>query len=77
MPQYRKVVLLVTLLSYRHVPVDHNMQFLVETFSKLECEVLNDWFRSDAPMDLNMWTDDLVSLVPDWLYRALEIPGAK
>lgn len=77
MPQNRKVVLLETLQSYRHVPVDHNMQFLVETFSKLECEVLNDWFRSDAPMDLNMWTDDLVSLVPDRLYRALEIPGAK
>lgn len=64
MPQNRKVVLLETLQSYRHVPVDHNMQFLVETFSKLECEVLNDWFRSDADTDLVVWTDDLVSLVP-------------
>ena len=74
MPQNRKVVLLETLQSYRHVPVDHNMQFLVETFSKLECEVLNDWFRSDADTDLVVWTDDLVSLVPDRLYRALDIP---
>ena len=74
MPQNRKGVLLETLQSYRHVPVDHNMQFLVETFSKLECEVLNDWFRSDADTDLVVWTDDLVSLVPDRLYRALDIP---
>ena len=44
---------------------------------RLECEVLNDWFRSDAPTDLVRWTDDLVSLVPDRLYRALRIdePG--
>ena len=73
MPQNRESVLLETLKTYRNVPVDHNMQFLVEMFSKLECEVLNDWFRSDADTDLVVWTDDLVSLVPDRLYRALDI----
>ena len=73
MPQNRQTVLLETLRTYRNVPVDHNMQFLVEMFSKLECEVLNDWFRSDAETDLVVWTDDLVSLVPDRLYRALDI----
>ena len=35
----------------------------------------NDWFRSDEPTNLARWTDDLVSLVPDRLYRALEIPA--
>lgn len=74
MPQNRQTVLLETLKTYRNVPIDHNMQFLVEMFSKLECEVLNDWFRSDAETDLVVWTDDLVSLVPDRLYRALDIP---
>lgn len=73
MPQNRQTVLLETLKVHRNVPIDHNMLFLVEMFSKLECEVLNDWFRSDAPTDLNVWTDDLVSLVPDRLYRALDI----
>lgn len=73
MPQNRQTVLLETLKVHRTVPIDHNMLFLVEMFSKLECEVLNDWFRSDAPTDLNVWTDDLVSLVPDRLYRALDI----
>ena len=73
LPQNRQSVLLETLKIYRNVPVDHNMQFLVEMFSKLECEVLNDWFRSDADTDLVVWTDDLVSLVPDRLYRALDI----
>ena len=73
MPQNRQTVLLETLKDHRNVPIDHNMLFLVEMFSKLECEVLNDWFRSDAPTDLNVWTDDLVSLVPDRLYRALDI----
>ena len=63
-------------VSYTHL-VNDNMRFIVEIFSKLECEVLNDWFRSDAPTDLVRWTDDLVSLVPDRLYRALRIdePG--
>lgn len=77
MPENRKTVLLETLEKYRHVTVNDNMRFIVEMFSKLECEVLNDWFRSDAPTDLVRWTDDLVSLVPDRLYRALRIdePG--
>ena len=73
MPENRKTVLLDTLENYRHVVVNENMRFIVEVFSKLECEVLNDWFRSDAPTDLVRWTDDLVSLVPDRLYRALKI----
>lgn len=76
MPENRKTVLLDTLENYRHVPVNDNLLFIVEVFSKLECEVLNDWFRSDEPTDLARWTDDLVSLVPDRLYRALEIPPA-
>ena len=77
MPENRKTVLLETLEKYHHVTVNDNMRFIVEIFSKLECEVLNDWFRSDAPTDLVRWTDDLVSLVPDRLYRALRIdePG--
>ncbi len=73
MPENRKTVLLETLERYRRVSVDHNMMFLVEIFSKLECEVLNDWFRSDQPTNLAQWTDDLVSLVPDRLFRALQI----
>ena len=77
MPENRKTVLLDTLENYRHVPVTDNLRFIVEVFSKLECEVLNDWFRSDEPTDLARWTDDLVSLVPDRLYRALDISNAE
>ena len=75
MPENRKSVLFDTLENYRHVEVNDNLRFIVEIFSKLECEVMNDWFRSDEPTDLARWTDDLVSLVPDRLYRALEIPA--
>jgi len=70
-------VLLDTLENYRRVPVTDNLRFIVEVFSKLECEVLNDWFRSDEPTDLARWTDDLVSLVPDRLYLALDISNAE
>lgn len=42
MPQNRQTVLLETVKVHRNVPIDHNMLFLVEMFSKLECEVLND-----------------------------------
>lgn len=73
MPENRKTVLLETLETYRQVPIDHNMLFMVEVFSKLECEVLNDWFRSSEPTNLVQWTDDLLSIVPDRLYRALKI----
>ena len=40
MPENRKTVLLETLEKYRHVTVNDNMRFIVEIFSKLECEVL-------------------------------------
>lgn len=49
------------------------MRFIVETFTKLECEILNDWMRSDKETDLAEWTDDLLSIVPDRLYRAMQI----
>lgn len=75
MSENRKAVLLDTLENYRHVEVNDNLRFIVEVFSKLECEVMNDWFRSDEPTNLARWTDDLVSLVRDRLYRALEIPA--
>lgn len=74
LPENRKAVIVETLTSWRHCSVDDNMLFIVENFSKLECEVMNDWFRSDAPTDLAGWADDLVSLVPSRLYHALELP---
>lgn len=77
MPENRQAVLLETLRDWRHVTVDHNLEFIVASFSKLECEVMNDWFRSDAPTDLRGWTEDLISLVPDRLYRALDIDGKR
>ena len=73
LPENRRMVLLDTLQNYRRVPIDDNLRFIVETFARLECEVLNDWFRSDAPVDLQRWTDDMVSLVPPRLYKALEL----
>ena len=63
-----------TLENYRHVEVNDNLRFIVEIL-ETGCGVMNDWFRSDEPIDLVRWTDDLVSLVPDRLYRALEIPS--
>ncbi|MDO4443763.1 MAG: TetR/AcrR family transcriptional regulator [Slackia sp.] len=72
-PESRKNIILETLIHYRKIPIDHNMRFIVETFSKLECEVLNDWMRSDRETNLAQWTDDLLSIVPDRLYRAMQI----
>ena len=75
MPANREAVLLETLEKYRGISPDANMRFIVTTFSKLECEVLNEWFRSDESTDLIRWTEDLVSLVPHRLYEALDIEG--
>ncbi|MDO4591103.1 MAG: TetR/AcrR family transcriptional regulator [Slackia sp.] len=72
-PENRKSVILETLTNYKHVRIDRNMRFIVETFTKLECEILNDWMRSDKETDLAEWTDDLLSIVPDRLYRAMQI----
>jgi AcrR family transcriptional regulator len=77
LPEHRKTILIDTLENYRHIPIDTNMRFIIETFSKLECEVLNDWCRSDEPADLNKWTTNLLSLVPDRLYRALDIESTQ
>lgn len=73
MPEDRARVLTETLEKYRRVPMDHGMKFMVETFSKLECEIFNDWFRSDAETDLEQWTDDIISVVPDRLYRVMQL----
>ena len=67
-------VIIETLTKWRHVNIDHNMRFLVETFSKLECEILNDWLRSERETDLTQWTNDLLSIVPVKLYKAMLIP---
>lgn len=72
-PENRKNVILETLAYYRKVSIDRNMRFIVETFSKLECEVLNDWMRSERNVDLMQWTEDLLSIVPSRLYRAMQI----
>lgn len=72
-PESRKNVIFETLARYRKIPINHNMRFIVETFSKLECEVLNNWMRSGRETNLAQWTDDLLSIVPDRLYRAMQI----
>lgn len=46
----------------------------METFSKLECEILNDWLRSERETNLTQWTNDLLSIVPVKLYKAMLIP---
>ena len=48
MPENRKAVLLDTLENYRHVEVNDNLRFIVEVFSKLECEVMNDMVGRDS-----------------------------
>ncbi|WP_308855687.1 hypothetical protein [uncultured Slackia sp.] len=73
-PESRKNVIFETLTNWRHANIDHNMRFLVETFSKLECEILNDWLRSERETDLTQWTNDLLSIVPVKLYKAMLIP---
>ena len=53
------------------------MLFLIDYFTKTETEVINDWFRSSDPVDLDSWTDDLVSLIPHRLYIALQPDNAQ
>lgn len=76
LPENRQNIISETLARYRNVPIDRNMRFIIETFSKLECEVLNDWMRSDRETDLAQWTCDLVSIVPSRLYQAMRIGDA-
>ncbi|WP_165249646.1 TetR/AcrR family transcriptional regulator [Adlercreutzia sp. ZJ141] len=77
LPEDRKKVLLETLEKWRHESLTRNMLFIVETFARLECEVLNDWLRSSRPPDLDVWTDDVISIVPARLFLALDIKESK
>ena len=72
LPEHRKKVLVNTLRTYRGIDPNGNMLFLIDYFTKTETEVINDWFRSNEPIDLDRWTDDLVSLIPHRLYIALQ-----
>ena len=69
----RTQVILETLRECRGVKVDHNMEFLAETFAKVEREIINEWLRSERPVDLSRWTEDMVSVIPPRLYKAMEI----
>lgn len=77
LPAHRKKVLVNTLRTYRHIEPNDNMLFLIDYFTKTETEVINDWFRSSDPVDLDSWTDDLVSLIPHRLYIALQPDNAQ
>lgn len=72
LPEQRKRVLVNTLRTYRGIEPNENMMFLIGYFTKTETEVINDWFRSSEPVNLEQWTDDLVSLIPHRLYMALQ-----
>ena len=73
LPVHRQQILFKTLTEYRKIKLDNNMVFLVEHYSKLENEVINEWLRSGSEPDLKCWTEDLVSLVPRRLYIALSM----
>lgn len=77
LPAHRKKVLVNTLRTYHHIEPNDNMLFLIDYFTKTETEVINDWFRSSDPVDLDSWTDDLVSLIPHRLYIALQPDNAQ
>lgn len=77
LPEDRKHVLFETIEKYRHERIDRNLRFIVETFSRVECEALNDWLRSSRPADLDSWTGDLISIVPERLYHMLDIKETK
>ena len=76
--QHRRETLLRTLEQYRLVAMNDNLRFLVDTYSKLESDVMLGWLRSDDSTDLVTWTDNVVSLVPNRLYVLLRVeePGA-
>ncbi len=77
LPEHRKKVLVNTLVNYRHIDPNENLLFLIEYFSKTETEIINDWFRSNDPVDIDRWTDDLVSIIPHRLYAAIQLPEAR
>lgn len=69
----RAKVLLDTLERYRHVTIDDNLKFLVETFSRLECAVIDGWLKSSQPTDLHQWAEYMISLIPPRLYDLLKL----
>lgn len=77
LPEHRKKILVSTLRTYRGIEPNRNLMFLVDYFTKTETEVINDWFRSNEPVDIERWTDDLVSLIPHRLYAAIQMPEAQ
>ncbi|MEG1493342.1 MAG: TetR/AcrR family transcriptional regulator [Gordonibacter sp.] len=73
MPHYRKCALLETLQDYRHVDIDDELMFCLDSWVKTETEVLTEWYRLGTTPPSREAAEKLAWVAPKMLYDALSI----
>lgn len=69
----RRQALIETLKNYRHIEVDDDLMFCIESWVKTETEVFSEWHRLGATPPPREAAQKLVSLIPRRLYEALAV----
>ena len=77
MPHFRELTLLETLKDYQGVEIDNDLLFCIESWVKMETEVLTEWFRLDSTPSPQEGARRLVSIMPPALFEAVNTPALK
>lgn len=73
MPNFRKCALIETLQDYRHVHIDENLMFCIDSWVKMETEVFTEWYRLDTTPEPREAVKRLIDIMPTRLYDSLHI----
>jgi AcrR family transcriptional regulator len=73
MPHYRKCALLETLQDYKHIALDDDLMFCLDSWVKTETDILTEWYRLDTVPPLQEAVERLARVAPKMLYDALRM----
>ena len=73
MPHYRKCALLETLQDYKHIALDDDLMFCLDSWVKTETDILTEWYRLDTVPPLQEAVERLARVAPKMLYDAVRM----
>ncbi|MEG0376548.1 MAG: TetR/AcrR family transcriptional regulator, partial [Raoultibacter sp.] len=73
MPHYRRCALYETLEDYRHIEINDELDFCLDSWVKTETEILTEWYRLGTTPPPKEAAEKLARVVPKMLYDALSM----
>ena len=67
------IPLLETLQDYKHIALDDDLMFCLDSWVKTETDILTEWYRLDTVPPLQEAVERLARVAPKMLYDALRM----